>query len=151
MRPNDTVLLEALRELAKEEGVLAEADDNMGMALSRYRIAAKRYPAVRDVIEEMLNGRSPCASVTNIDLPEPSAPDGDYPWSNSTHFGRYRYMFKSIGDAVYEVIRDAEEPLAVVELVSALKLGNLDVTARSVNALLLNLKGVEKPRTDTIS
>ena len=142
MEQTDTALLEALRELANEEGALAVADNNLGLAMSRYRVAARRYAAVRDVLEEMLHGTSPYS--TNITIPVPSAPEGDCPWDSSPNFGRYRYLFKAVGEAVSEVLQDEDGPLTLSELVIALKEGGLTTDLRSVNASLLNMKGVIK-------
>ena len=144
MVETDAALMEALHELAKEEGALAEVDENLGLVLSRYRVAARRYAAVRDVIEEMLGGDSPYATNSHIN-PIPGGPDGDYPWPDSPNFGRYRYMFKSVGDAVYQAIRGCDDTLTLAQLVGELKKGGMGaVDARAVNASLLNMKGVEK-------
>jgi hypothetical protein len=145
MTQNETTVGEALKELAKEEEALIKADNDLGRAVARYRIAAKRYAAVRDVVEEMLDGVSPYAEKAPI-RNWPSAPSDDtVPWFESHNFGRYRYLFKSVGDAVYEALCDAEESRTLAQLVDNLKKGGLvNADARTVNASLLNMKGVEK-------
>ena len=46
MEQIEAAIVESLYELAKEEDALAIADENLGRAVGRHRIAAKRYAAL---------------------------------------------------------------------------------------------------------
>ena len=63
------------------------------------------------------------------------------------NFGHYRYLFKGIGEAVYEALEDAQQPLRIQDLVTVLREGGLQTDARAVNASLLNMKGILKSPT----
>ena len=55
-----------------------------------------------------------------------------------------RYLHKSVGEAVLDVLRNTPFPLTLSQLVEDLKGGHLSTDARAVNASLLNMNGVEK-------
>ena len=122
----------AMAELVAEEKVLAEADEKLSEARVKYEMAARRYAAVRDATIEMMGGENPYKH-----------PVGVYPADNPA-FGRYRYLYRSVGDAALEALSMTRKPLSLDELVKTLCGGHLDTNARAVNASLLNLKGVEK-------
>ena len=135
MAQNESAIDEVAKELLNQERALMHADEAMDRAITLYNLAARRYAAVRDMVEEMLGGTSPYS---------PSS--GLMPIVGSEEFsvGRYRYLFKSVGDAVYEALGDAEEPLGIHTLVVRLAMGGLQTDARAVNASLLNMRGVGK-------
>ena len=109
----------------------------MERASTLYRLAAKRYAAVRDMVAEMLGGKSPYSASVGLDVQLLLS-------GETANFGHYRYLFKAVGDAVHEALEDAPQPLSIQDLVIALRHGGLPTDARAVNASLLNMKGVEK-------
>ena len=145
MLNREEVISEALLELIRQEEALAEADRSLELAQGRYKLAAKRYAAVRDAVVEILNGVSPYGDPTDLQTcpTDPDSADGHY-YFESPAFGKYKYLYKSVGEAVGEALRTTVCALTLGELVAALEEGHLYTDARAVNASLLNMKGVEK-------
>ena len=110
-----------------------------------YDLAARRYAAVRDMVEEMNGGKSPYDSECGLPL-WAALPEGA-PHSAASSFGRYRYLFKPVGDAVREALEDVGQPIDISNLVKLLREGGLSTDARAVNASLLNMKGILRTPT----
>ena len=145
MLNREEVISEALLELIRQEEALAEADRSLELAQGRYKLAAKRYAAVRDAVVDILNGVSPYGDPTELQAcpRDPDSADGHY-YFDSPAFGKYKYLYKSVGEAVLEALGTTVYPLTLWELVAELEEGHLYTDARAVNASLLNMKGVEK-------
>ena len=150
MTHSDHAIYEGLIELVKEGEKTAEADEQLKTALGRFEIASRRYAAVRDTVTDMLGGESPFEVFEVPDrlhemkeIPaDPSNPNQKY--YENPHFRMYRYLHKSVGEAVLNALRYTPFPLTLSQLVEDLKEGHLSTDARAVNASLLNMNGVEK-------
>ena len=149
MPHSDHAISEGLIELVKEGEKIAEADKQLNTALGRFEIASRRYAAVRDTVTEMLGGESPFGPEVAQRLHEMK----DIPADPSNHeqkyfknpcFGQYRYVYRSVGEAVFDVLRNVPFSLTLSQLVEELEEGHLSTDARAVNASLLNMNGVEK-------
>ena len=137
MNHNESTIVEVAKELVAQEQALMHAEEIMERASTLYRLAAKRYAAVRDMVAEMLGGKSPYSASFGLDVQLLLSEE-------TPNFGHYRYLFKAVGDAVYEALEDAPEPLSIQDVVTALRHGGLPTDARAVNASLLNMRGVHK-------
>ena len=147
MTHSDYAISEGLIELVKEGEKIAEADKQLNTALGRFEIASRRYAAVRDTVTDMLGGESPFEVPDRLhemkEIPaNPSNPNQKY--YENPHFRMYRYLHKSVGEAVLDVLRNTPLPFTLSQLVEVLKEGHLSTDARAVNASLLNMNGVEK-------
>ena len=147
MKYSNDAIREALIELVKEGEKIAEAYKQVDTVLGRCEIASRRFAAVRETVRGMLDGESPFEAISRLEgmeaLPaDPSNPNQQY--YQNPHFTEYRYLHKSVGEAVLEVLRNTPIPLTLSDLVEGLKEGHLFTDARAVNASLLNMNGVEK-------
>ena len=124
-----------LNELIQDEMAVVTADAKLSAALAEFEIASRRYAATRDWVVMSLTG-NPYA--------------GDYEWPPEVYIGdlkigRFRFIHMRIGDAIKEVLREANSPIDLAEIVSRLGMGSLRAaTLRSVNAALMQLEGIEK-------
>ena len=141
MEENEAVLKDAFLRMAKREEKLIKAKEALGLASSRYQMAAGEYVAVRDRLREMLEGMDPY-TFPSLFFPDPDNPDlfsDEY-----AHLGKFRYLEMATGQAVFETLLHADEPLTLLGIYQALKSGGLDLSERSINASLLNMKGIVK-------
>jgi len=136
-----------LRNLRQEEEALAKADEKFRQAMAMYQLAIARYCAVRDAVEIQL-GRSPYDTDVVREMWPEVEETGESPWEHPA-FGRYQYLGKKVGDAVIDALRNWNRPMSLETLTIALSGGGLPVTARAVNASLLNLNGVNKMEDGT--
>ncbi|GEM_PF-6782210 len=138
----DDTTRQMLVDLEREEGLLAQADEALGQALARYRMAAARYVAVRDSIAEYI-GQSPYNN--NVQHLWSEGP-GDGTW------GKYRFLDKEPGVAVAELLSNAEGPLSTVEILVSVRSQGLKeingkpIDGRTINAVLMNMKGIKKDK-----
>ena len=148
MFSKEEAFAEVIVELVRQEEAVAEADRNLNLARGMYELAAKRYAAVRDAVYAMLEA-NPYGDPTQIDAwpADPSNP-GE-PYFENPNFGQYQFLYKTVGEAVFEALECFPRPLTLNELVAKLRDGHLDTDARAVNASLLNMKGVEKSPDNT--
>ena len=124
-----------LKELIQDEMAVVTADGKLSAALAEFEIASRRYAATRDWIVMSLAGN-------------PYAADYEWPpevYIGDLKIGRFRFIHMRIGDAIKEVLREANSPIGLAEIVSRLGMGSLQAaTLRSVNAALMQLEGIEK-------
>ena len=134
---DDAVIKGLLGEMANEEKALAAADGGLQAAKARFDVASRKYAAVRDMVASYL-GRSPYQKeygpvFAKHALYEP---------------GRYRFIHMKPGDAVVAVLKEAEQPMSLEEIVEQLLGGHIriseNILTRSVNAALMRTSGVQK-------
>ena len=134
-------------DLDKEERLLAEADEALGRALAKYRLAAARYVAVRDSIAEYLGGSPYLVEYVSM------WPGGDEagPWEPP--HGQYRFLNKDPGVAVSEVLMEhiLDAPgLNLQAILEEVKKGGLKeingkpIDGRTINAVLQTMKNISK-------
>ena len=133
----DTVAKGLLMALDEDEAALAIAYEDYAAASSTYDIASRRFAAMREAVRERL-GTSPYSK--NVEWPV-YTPDGEIVRPDS----KFRYIRMKVGDAITEVLSESDDPLTLVDIVAALNYGGLFVRdTRTVNAALINTKGVKK-------
>ena len=124
-----------LEELLAMQQDVSWKDSVINKALVEYRVSLRKYAAVRDAIMEMI-GRSPYSK--DVEWPDPSA-------LPKTIHGRYRFALMKPGDAIVEALREDPVPKTLDEIVTILRGGRMTpAEPRTVNAALMNTKGVEK-------
>ena len=137
MTEYESAIVEVAKELVKQEQALIHAEEAVDRTVTLHRLAAKRYAAVRDMASDMLGGKDPYSPHSGFDIQ--LLVSGDTP-----NLGHYRYLFKTVGEAVHAALADAVQPMSIQDLVTVLGNGGLRVDARAVNASLLNMRGVHK-------
>ena len=124
-----------LNQLIQDEMAVVTADAKLSAALAEFEIASRRYAATRDWVVMSLSGN-------------PYAEDYECPpevYTGDLKMGRFRFIHMRIGDAIKQVLREANSPIDLAEIVSRLGRGSLRAaTSRSVNAALMQLEGIEK-------
>lgn len=121
-----------LLALRMEEETLAQTRASLNKALAEWDLATSRYIAVRDLVTRRF-GQSPYVSKLPIEL------GIDLPTR-----GGYRFLGMNPGDAAVEVLREADKPLSLEEIVDKIQAGGNPATARMVNAALMNRGGVAR-------
>ena len=132
----DSVSQGLLQALMEDEKALEAAQREYSRAVANLEVIIRRYAAMREAVRERL-GTSPYSQ--SVMWPnQGSSPSPRRPF-------RFRYTNMKIGDAIIEVLEEAEHPMTLEEITEALDSGGVyrrDV--RSVNAALINTKGVAK-------
>ena len=125
-------------ELDDEERRLTKADAALGEVLATYRIAERRYIAIRELARERL-GNSPYA-VENEHV-WPSRDMTERPFR-----GNYRYRGMKIGNAIAEYLADRPDtPQTLADIYFGLRQGGLShASRRAVNAALMKLNNIRK-------
>ena len=118
-------------ELQRQDAEMAEASREMRLARIRYDIVSSKYQAVRDLIQDR-TGRSPYADPVFFDFPE------------FVSEGRFRFVGMSPGDAILQVLKDSKIAMTPDEIGDMLRGGGLGLMPRSINAALMQMKGVGK-------
>lgn len=116
------VLVEALQ---REDEAITNAGDALENARRAFEIASVKYAAVRDLIRERFHDDP-------YDI-------GGIPFTSG---GRYRFLRMATGDAIVTVLKAADKPLTLEEIMPALRAGSLRKTPRAVNAALMRTRGV---------
>jgi hypothetical protein len=118
-----------LLELDKAEDELTAADERLSQAQALYEIAEVKYAAIRDALSERLQ----------------ASPYSRYTWDdNKTDRGQYRFIRMGVGDAVYEVLSEATEPLSLNEINDRLSAGAGRFGLRSINGALQQKGGIRR-------
>jgi hypothetical protein len=134
---DDAVTRGLLRELADEEKALAEADKQLQAARVGFDVASRKYAAVRDMVASYLG-----------DSPYQKKYDRVFAEFSFYNPGRYRFIHMKPGDAVVAVLKEAEEPMTLDEIVQELRSGHIRISeatlTRAVNAALMKTSGVKK-------
>lgn len=129
----DEIVRGLMRELAGEDESLMKAALLLERAEVQFEVASQKYAAVRDVVAGYL-GRPPCTD-------------------DASHYGlvfrskdRYRFIHMAPGDAVVAILKGADEPMELNEIARAMATGGQQtpLSLRTVNAAVMNTKGVEK-------
>lgn len=131
-----------LIEMAKEEATLAEADAELQQAQAKFDVASRKYAAVRDMVAAHL-GHSPYSKQAE-----------KWPMEVAKFMlqhlptGRYRFIHMKTGVATVEVLKEAQEPLKLEEIVEIVRKGGIRKSetflTRAINAALMRTKGVER-------
>ena len=129
-----------LAALASDEQVLQEKYAAYRTAWQGYDVAARRFAAMREAARERL-GVSPFAK--NVEWPLGFDMTGEVVTERPSD--TFRFVRMKIGDAVVETLQESEEPLSLADIVRSLQAGGLTIRdARTVNAALINTKGIAK-------
>lgn len=140
----DSISQGLLQALRLDEAELAKAHQAYLAAYSAWDVAGRRYAAMREAVRERI-GQSPYAK--GVEWPQLS---GNAHVEDMLRRGRFRYIRMDVGEAVVEVLQEADEPLDLGRIVPALRDGGLVVRdARTVNAALINTKGVKNLQNGT--
>ena len=170
-----------MERLVEEENNVSQMEKALGEAEANYRLAVGSYVGVRTLAEEALDGIPVYGDwaykrfsggkygVDGTELPfempfwPASKTEPDNPFFYDANYGKYRFLGKTVGDAVMEVLKNEVHPVSVEELdlgvndpcdwnlfdlVEQLASGGLQTDARAVNASLLNKRGVSKTEQD---
>lgn len=134
----NTIVGGLIEEMVKEEVAANEAAAEFNAVRVKYEVALRKYAAIRDAAESVL-GKSPYA------------PDVKWPYDAQAleiqalpRPGRFRFVYKPVGEAVMSVLMEAEQPLTLEAISESLKLGSAAATPRAVNATVTNNNRVEK-------
>ena len=132
---NDSYLERLVEELDRGEDKLAEAEDKLKAARAEFDVQAIKFAALRDAA----NG-----------LYGPSDSPYLHPevWPDGEPRGKYRFIRMAVGEAGVLALREADEPMTLLELVVAIRRGGGQVDARSMNAALQQKSGVRKLESD---
>ena len=141
MLVTNAVAEELLRDLRREEELLAKAEADFRDATAKYGVASTRYIAVRNGIRAHLGQNPYHPSVVETLWPvyeDPNA-EGDplSPWEHPD-FGRYQYLARPVGEAIIDVLASVKTSLSLQKIFDALHRGGLKMELRAVNAALLN-------------
>jgi hypothetical protein len=131
LNPTHQALLD---ELGVEDKAMVETNDALRIAQVRWQIASRRYVAVRDLVIERL-GASPYIDPMRWRV-------------NFASQGRFRFYLMAPGDAVTAALTERQEPTTLQELMETLTSGGNMLPLRSINAALMQTKGIEKTADD---
>lgn len=138
----DKVSEALLNALLDDERTLRRAAQVLGEARVGHDIAARKYAAMREAVRERL-GASPYAD--NVWWPLHYSDEGDEIEGAVGRKFPLRFVRMKFGDAILEILNDSELPLSLEEIADALNAGGMYVKdMRTVNAALINTKGVQK-------
>ena len=125
-----------LEALYAEDRKITELGKAVEKAQQECEIGTARYAAVRDMVREAIN-RDPYSQ--HLALYE--APIDEDLVSD----GRYRFLLMPMGNAVLEILAEANDSLSVPQVKKALLKGGVkDVDGRAVNAALMTLVRTER-------
>jgi len=142
MTRNEQIVSQGLlKELMEKELLLVNASMALDRAKAAYDVEVRKYAAIRDATQAYLE-RSPYAP----DVVWPTTPNAPKP---PVYRGRFRFVRMPVGDAVLELLREAQGPMSREVIHSLFMHGGGDVeNMRSINAALVGLvKGGRVVRT----
>ena len=129
-----------LLDLIEDEKQLADAEAELNVARAKFELASRKYAAARDWVTQRLGNPYSAQFEWPGDLAEQRA--------KLVLWGKYRFINMQVGDAVKEVLREADHPLALGEIVKKLNRGRMLTNPRAVNAALMKVAGVAKTTDD---
>lgn len=138
--PAQSVRTVYLLDLIEDERKLAEAEAELSAAGAKFELASRKYAAARDWITHCLGNPYSTQFEWSRDLAEEKA--------KLVLWGKYRFINMQVGDAIKEVLREADHPLALGEIVLKLNRGKMRTNPRAVNAALMKVAGVAKTTDD---
>lgn len=126
-----------LSELHEDEVGLRETAEAYQAARDRYQMRLLRYQALRTYIEQQF-GESPYAR-----------PDDEWPEPDYTGLrGIYRFTGMKLGDAIVQILQEANSPLSMEEIIDRLSRGGAGqdepAQPRAVTAALTHTTGIAK-------
>ncbi|MCX6009196.1 MAG: hypothetical protein NTW48_04055 [Chloroflexi bacterium] len=134
------------QELCRQEDMLKAADEELKRAQAKFDVASRKYAAIRDTLTKYL-GYSPYEK-GHGEVTEPVWNEDEI--IDFILYGKYRFMHMTIGNAVIAALREAEEPLALEDIVQKLREGGIRKSesplTRAVNAALMRTKGIQKTK-----
>jgi len=134
------------QELCRQEDMLRTADEELKTAQAKFDIASRKYAAIRDTLAKYLR-----YSPYNKEHGEVTEPV----WEadeiiDFISYGKYRFIHMTIGNAVVAALMEAENPLALEDIVQKLREGGIrkseSTLTRAVNAALMRTKGIQKTK-----
>jgi len=133
---------ELFAELAIEEQNLVDKEEAAFKANINQEVAAKKYAAVRDMVEEQL-GYSPYTKP--LDEMPPYIQKDFTDRGLKDFWGRHRFITMNTGDAIVMALSEVDVPVDLGTLAMRLQRGGLEFAdIRSINAALIRTKGVKK-------
>lgn len=132
--------------LADREKSLQTAHADVIAARARYIVAVRSYAATRDLFKDIFGESLYGDACDYRPLMERQVPDS----------GRFRFVAMDPGEAVKEILADAQHPMSLSEIALGLRRGGfgLDedagaiVSRRGVNAALMRTAGITKTDDD---
>ena len=131
---------EILRELVRSAEDLDQKNAVVADAIAAQQIAAEHYMAVRKLAAEKNEG----IDIYGLEFMFPTDVNGKLITDGNSSYAKFRYWGMPTGEAVYDALIGQETPLSLMELAQKLGKGGLSVSTRSINASLLNMRGVVK-------